>query len=98
MYLSWTSEALNIYLTSYLFEVPECWFGPGYQTCNLLLCSLALSHLSYPFCGLNDRDLRCFQIQSLLCLILFLAELGEYDPKEHTMGYVSEFRFIPNQV
>ena len=37
-------------------------------------------------------------IQSLLCLILFSAELGEYDPKEHTMGYVSEFRFIPNQV
>ena len=30
--------------------------------------------------------------------MLFLAELGEYDPKEHTMGYVSEFRFIPNQV
>ena len=26
------------------------------------------------------------------------AELGEYDPKEHTQGYVSEFRFIPNQV
>lgn len=28
----------------------------------------------------------------------FAAELGEYDPKEHTQGYVSEFRFIPNQV
>lgn len=25
------------------------------------------------------------------------SELGEYDPREHTMGYVSEFRFIPNQ-
>lgn len=25
------------------------------------------------------------------------SELGEYDPKEHTPGYVSEFRFIPNQ-
>lgn len=25
------------------------------------------------------------------------SELGEYDPKEHTQGYVSEFRFIPNQ-
>ena len=28
----------------------------------------------------------------------FPAELGEYDPQEHTMGYISEFRFIPNQV
>ncbi|XP_068693906.1 band 4.1-like protein 4 [Montipora capricornis] len=25
------------------------------------------------------------------------SELGEYDPKEHTLGYVSEFRFLPNQ-
>lgn len=25
------------------------------------------------------------------------SELGEYDPQEHTMGYISEFRFIPNQ-
>ena len=31
-------------------------------------------------------------------LFQFAAELGEYDPKEHTQGYVSEFRFIPNQV
>ena len=30
--------------------------------------------------------------------IYFAADLGEYDPKEHTAGYVSEFRFIPNQV
>ena len=28
----------------------------------------------------------------------FPAELGEYDPQEHTMGYISEFRFTPNQV
>lgn len=25
------------------------------------------------------------------------SELGEYDPIEHTIGYVSEFRFLPNQ-
>jgi len=25
------------------------------------------------------------------------AELGDYDPKRHSPGYVSEFRFIPNQ-
>ena len=30
--------------------------------------------------------------------IFFSGELGEYDPKEHTAGYISEFRFIPNQV
>ena len=29
---------------------------------------------------------------------IFVAELGDYDQKEHTDGYVSEFRFIPNQV
>ena len=25
------------------------------------------------------------------------AELGDYDPKRHSPGYVSEFRFVPNQ-
>ena len=25
------------------------------------------------------------------------AELGDYDPKRHSFGYVSEFRFVPNQ-
>ena len=29
---------------------------------------------------------------------LILAELGDFDQKRHTMGYVSEFRFLPNQV
>ena len=29
---------------------------------------------------------------------LFAAELGDYDPTMHTDGYVSEFRFVPNQV
>ena len=27
----------------------------------------------------------------------FVAELGDYDPTRHTYGYVSEFRFMPNQ-
>lgn len=26
------------------------------------------------------------------------AELGDFDPKRHTLGYASEFRFLPNQV
>lgn len=25
------------------------------------------------------------------------AELGDYDASKHTYGYISEFRFIPNQ-
>lgn len=27
----------------------------------------------------------------------FLAELGDYDPYKHTAGYVSEYRFVPDQ-
>ena len=27
-----------------------------------------------------------------------IAELGDYDPSIHTEGYLSEFRFVPNQV
>lgn len=26
-----------------------------------------------------------------------LAELGDYDPYKHTAGYVSEYRFVPDQ-
>ena len=33
----------------------------------------------------------------ILCLFAFSAELGDYDPKQHTQGYVSEFRFISAQ-
>lgn len=29
--------------------------------------------------------------------IVFAAEIGDYDPCKHTHGYVSEFRFSPNQ-
>ena len=25
------------------------------------------------------------------------AELGDYDPRRHSPGYVSEFRFVANQ-
>lgn len=27
----------------------------------------------------------------------FPAELGDYDPEVHTPGFISEFRFIPEQ-
>lgn len=37
-----------------------------------------------------------------ICLTFFLifysaAELGDYDPYKHTAGYVSEYRFVPDQ-
>lgn len=28
---------------------------------------------------------------------MITAELGDYDPRRHSIGYVSEFRFISNQ-
>lgn len=29
--------------------------------------------------------------------LLLAAELGDFDPKRHTTGYVSEFQLLPNQ-
>ena len=34
-------------------------------------------------------------IQNNTCIT---AELGDYDPALHTEGFISEFRFVPNQV
>ena len=28
---------------------------------------------------------------------MFIAELGDYDPDEHSLGIVSEFHFVQNQ-
>lgn len=28
----------------------------------------------------------------------FIAEIGDYDEEQHTEGYVSEFRFIPEMI
>ena len=33
----------------------------------------------------------------ILLYLFFSAELGDYDPKQHTHGYVSEFRIISAQ-
>lgn len=30
-------------------------------------------------------------------ILWIAAELGDYDPRRHSPGYVSEFRFISNQ-
>lgn len=39
----------------------------------------------------------CMRFQ-LYCYEMKLGELGDYDPEEHTEGYVSGYRFVPNQV
>lgn len=31
------------------------------------------------------------------CNIFYTAELGDYDPRRHTPGYVSEFRLLAHQ-
>ena len=28
---------------------------------------------------------------------MFSAELGDYDPEEHSVATISEFRFVPDQ-
>ena len=33
----------------------------------------------------------------IVILFLFLAELGDYDTQRYSPGYISEFRFVPNQ-
>lgn len=30
-------------------------------------------------------------------LFMIPAELGDYDPRRHSVGYVTEFRFLANQ-
>ena len=34
----------------------------------------------------------------VVVVVLLLGELGDYDPEEHAEGYVSGYRFVPNQV
>lgn len=36
-------------------------------------------------------------IETLLFFLSSTAELGDYDASKHTYGYISEFRFVPNQ-
>ena len=38
-----------------------------------------------------------FDVSAELCAYAVQSELGDYDIKRHTYGYVSEFRFVPNQ-
>lgn len=38
----------------------------------------------------------CTTITKLL-FISEIAELGDYDSRRHQNGYISEFRFLPNQ-
>lgn len=50
----------------------------------------------------NDFQISTNFIYSLLfiylfCVFFFSAELGDYDPRRHSLGYVTEFRFLANQ-
>ncbi|XP_073688954.1 band 4.1-like protein 4, partial [Garra rufa] len=38
-----------------------------------------------------------FNISSQLGALAVQSELGDYDPYKHTPGYVSEYRFVPDQ-
>ncbi|XP_022105654.1 band 4.1-like protein 4 isoform X2 [Acanthaster planci] len=38
-----------------------------------------------------------FHATAELCAYATQSELGDYDPSQHSVGYISEFRFIPNQ-
>ena len=41
------------------------------------------------FCRMYDPE--------LMILFSIIAELGDYNTDEHTGGYLSELRFVPNQ-
>lgn len=46
---------------------------------------------------LQGRLLVPFDLTAELCAYILQSELGDYDPRRHSTGYVSEFRFLPNQ-
>lgn len=46
---------------------------------------------------LQGRLLVPFELSAELGSYILQSELGDYDPRRHSPGYVSEFRFLPNQ-
>lgn len=46
---------------------------------------------------LQGRLLVPFELASELGAYILQSELGDHDPRRHSPGYVSEFRFLPNQ-
>lgn len=46
---------------------------------------------------LQGRLLVPFELAAELGAYILQSELGDYDPRRHSPGYVSEFRFLPNQ-
>lgn len=47
------------------------------------------------FSGITQKLIQSFY--NNYRLISILAELGDYDPQRYSTGYISEFRFVPNQ-
>ncbi|XP_046854782.1 band 4.1-like protein 4A [Xenia sp. Carnegie-2017] len=66
-------------------------------------CKLQEEITRYLFFQQLKRDilqsrLHCsFTVATRLFSYILQAELGDFDPKRHTLGYASEFRFLPNQ-
>ncbi|CAH1170518.1 unnamed protein product [Phaedon cochleariae] len=46
---------------------------------------------------LQGRLLVPFDLTAELGALILQSELGDFDPRRHSPGYVSEFRFLPNQ-
>ncbi|KAJ8970091.1 hypothetical protein NQ314_001402 [Rhamnusium bicolor] len=46
---------------------------------------------------LQGRLLVPFELSAELGAYILQSELGDFDPRRHSIGYVSEFRFLPNQ-
>ncbi|KAJ8978036.1 hypothetical protein NQ317_013564 [Molorchus minor] len=46
---------------------------------------------------LQGRLIVPFDLSAELGAYILQSELGDYDPRRHNPGYVSEFRFLPNQ-
>nr|XP_023011642.1 band 4.1-like protein 4 [Leptinotarsa decemlineata]XP_023011643.1 band 4.1-like protein 4 [Leptinotarsa decemlineata]XP_023011644.1 band 4.1-like protein 4 [Leptinotarsa decemlineata] len=46
---------------------------------------------------LQGRLLVPFELAAELGAFILQSELGDFDPRRHNPGYVSEFRFLPNQ-
>uniref|UniRef100_A0ACB8EQP5 Uncharacterized protein n=1 Tax=Sphaerodactylus townsendi TaxID=933632 RepID=A0ACB8EQP5_9SAUR len=66
-------------------------------------CVLRVDDLSYQIFLQVKQDvlqgrLPCpFNIAAQLGAYAIQSELGDYDPYKHTAGYVSEYRFVPDQ-
>lgn len=77
------------------------WFRPEHDFCmaqeTIYPCTIAVCQTRF-FLFLYKITLLTLRILILnFSMFLVTAELGDFDPRRHTPGYVSEFRFVSNQ-